>query len=74
MVKLGFMEKAWEIKLQDNLHINFTIKSPLKVSLSLLPPYYPHNFYILWRRNIFPFNRRRRVECKNKKETQSSQK
>ena len=23
-----FMEKTWEIHLPDNLHINFTIKSP----------------------------------------------
>ena len=31
-----FMEETWLIKLPDNLHINFTIKSRLKVSLSIL--------------------------------------
>ena len=27
----GFHGKTWRIKLRDNLDINFTIKSPLKV-------------------------------------------
>ena len=50
-----FTEKTWLIKLADNLHINFTIKSKKqKTSLSLLSPYYLLSFYRLWRRNIFP--------------------
>ena len=54
-----FMEKTRYIKLRDYLHIeisihrkylspySFTIKSPQKVSFSILSPYYPRDFFIL---------------------------
>ena len=32
------MEETWQIKLPDNLHINFAIKSLYRL----------HNFYTLW--------------------------
>ena len=55
MVKLvwrlseAFVEKIRQLKFPDKLHINSTIKFPQKVSLSVLPPYNVHNFYISWR-------------------------
>ena len=52
------MEKTWikhgKSNYQTTSILIFTIKSPLKVSLSILSLYYLHNFYILRRRNIFP--------------------
>ena len=47
-----FMEKIWEIKLGDNLHIDFTIKSQKSITLytvSILFKQFPH----IMEKNLF---------------------
>ena len=51
------MEKTVVNQITKNfkfIYHKIFIKFSLKVSLSILFPYYFHNFYIFWRLNIFP--------------------